>query len=176
MLEFETEEQVIASSDEVDINWGARTILTPAGIRAEKPYWERLAQYGIKLPVRQNPEQFESQLHFLMNRFGPLFKDGSEEPPFTKVTLNLTDAKSPPTRTIHVNDFMYLGLTPNGEEQLARYFPDQRYIRRVDRLVNLQFHTIAHIFGENAYVGDSRYEIQNNTLYLPRTTAQKSES
>jgi hypothetical protein len=171
MSEFETEEQVIVTSDEVNINWNARTILTPSGLRAEIASW---GQVGMKPPAREIPEHYRGQVYEIMHTFGPSFHDGSLEAPFKTITFDLADSKNAPRRTINVGDFVFLGLESSGEESLARYFPDQRYIQRVGGLVSLQFHTVAHIFGQNTILsGRNVLEIRNNTLYLPRSTSPK---
>lgn len=170
MRDFETEEQIITGSDAVNINWSGRALLTPTGVRVIEAYWRALSEFKIsRPPERGNTEHYESQIHYMMHRFGPYFIDGSQEPPFKKVSLELGEGKGVATRVVDINDFMYAGLTEQGEERLKKFFPDPRAVRRVGTFANIQFHTMAHLFGEDAIPGGNGYYLKDNTFFVPKT-------
>jgi hypothetical protein len=163
------------SFEEANINNNCYVHLTSAGVRQYERYHAQFAWAGVTpRDIDMTSDGGIFQIHELMHLFGSVFVDDLKESPFrhNQVTLDLDDGfslgnePSRGKRTISVNDFILVELTENAQEIVKKRFPIPIF-NTIGPLTEMQFHTAAHLFGDDMYNGSNKLPFKRNAIYIP---------
>lgn len=185
MIEYESDVRSKAMIP-VNLNNYCYVELTQTGFevfdRAYTPIIPMLRQFGGDKPTPyMTPREAKFLIWELMNMFGPAFFDGQRELPFYKVEMELEDdwdshlrKRRASTQVIDINDFLFAKLTDDGETILRKAVSNPLIFRRFDGLIEMQFHTLAHIFGPELDIIASLQPLEDLQIYLPKPGAKFS--